>query len=85
LFVVGHVGAPCIIEEQGREGENDEVQVTMEILIACGLTLDNVDGVGDDVAALFRSSAALINFEATPGSDVVGPNNHDSLTSTTVH
>ena len=90
-----HAGATRAIKEQDREGEDDEVRVTMddddvdypktinEDLIAFGLTPDDVEDVGGAAAALFGSSAAPINLEVAPASDVAGSNNHESLTSTT--
>ncbi|CAD6334004.1 unnamed protein product [Miscanthus lutarioriparius] len=90
-----HAGVACAIKEQDREGEDDEVRVTMddddvdypktinEDLIAFGLTPDDVEDVGGAAAALFGSSVALINLEVAPASDVAGSNDHDSLTSTT--
>jgi hypothetical protein len=88
------LGVARAIEEQGRVGEDDKVWVTMddddvvypriinEDLIACGLTPDDIDDVGDATTALFGRSVAPINLEAAPASDGAGSNDHDSHIST---
>jgi hypothetical protein len=89
------LGVARAVEEHGGVGEDDKVWVTMddddviypriinEDLIACGLTPDDIDDVGDATTALFGRSVASINLEAAPASDGAGSNDHHSHTSTT--